>query len=52
MSMTIKDLKAIINNLSEETIILVEENDINDVETIEVQYHSDGRVHLIFSALE
>lgn len=50
--MTIKDLKEIISNLPNETIILLEENDINDVETINIQIHSDGRTHLIFSALE
>lgn len=50
--MTIKELKEIISNLPEETVLLVEENDVNDVETVEVQFHSDGRVHLIFSALE
>lgn len=49
MSMTIKDLKEIISNLPNETTILIEENDI---ETTEVHYHSDGRVHLIFSTLE
>ena len=50
--MTIKELKKIISNLPEETIILIEESDINEVETVEVQYHSDGRTHLIFSVLE
>ena len=50
--MTIKELKQIIENLSDETIILIEETDINDVETINIQIHSDGRSHLIFSALE
>jgi NRPS condensation-like uncharacterized protein len=50
--MTIKELKEIISNLSEETIILIEGNDINDVETINIQIHSDGRTHLILSALE
>lgn len=50
--MTIKELKAIISNLPGDTIILIEDSDINDVETIEVQYHSDGRTHLIFSILE
>ena len=52
MSMTIKNLMEIISNLPEETTILIEENDINEVETVNVQYHSDGRVHLILSALE
>lgn len=50
--MTIKELKEIISNLPEETILLIEDSDINDVETIKVQYHSDGRTHLIFSVLE
>ena len=52
MSMIILDLKKIIESLPEDTVILIEENDINEVETIEVQYHSDSRVHLILSALE
>jgi hypothetical protein len=50
--MTIKNLKEIILNLPEETIILIEENDINEIETIDIQIHSDGRTHLILSALE
>lgn len=50
--MSIKELKEIISNLPEETIILIEETDINEVETINVQIHSDGRTHLILSALE
>ena len=50
--MTICELKKIISNLPEDTILLVEEQDIHDLETVEVQYHADGRVHLIFSALE
>lgn len=50
--MTIKELKEIISTLPEETIILIEELDINDVETVNLQYHADGRTHLILSALE
>jgi hypothetical protein len=50
--MTIRELKEIISNLPETTILLIEETDINDVETVNVQYHSDGRVHLILSSLE
>ena len=50
--MTIKELKEIISTLPEETVVLIEETDINDVETINIQIHSDGRTHLIFSALE
>ena len=50
--MTIKELKELISTLPEETVVLIEETDINDVETINIQYHADGRTHLIFSALE
>ena len=50
--MTIKELKMIIEDLTDDTIILIEETDINDVETIKIEIHSDGRAHLIFSALE
>ena len=49
--MTIRDLNKIISTLPENTVLLIEETDINDVETINVQYHADGRTHLIFSAL-
>ena len=50
--MTIFELKEIVSKLPEETVILIEENDINEVETVNIQLHSDGRAHLIFSALE
>ena len=50
--MLIKELKEIIKNLPDDAVLLIEETDINDVETISVQYHADGRMHLIFSALE
>lgn len=49
--MTIKELKLIIDDLADDTVILIEETEINDVETIDIQIHSDGRSHLIFSAL-
>jgi hypothetical protein len=52
MSMTIKELKLIIEDLTDDTVILIEETDINDVETINIQIHLDGRTHLILSALE
>lgn len=50
--MTIRDLKLIIEDLTDDTVILFEENDISNVETINIQIHSEGRLHLIFSALE
>jgi hypothetical protein len=50
--MTIAQLKEIIEDLPEQTIILVEQEDVLDVETIEVQHHSDGRCHLILSTVK
>lgn len=50
--MTIKELKLIVDDLADDTVILIKESDINEVETIEIQIHSDGRSHLILSALE
>jgi hypothetical protein len=50
--MTIKELKLIIEDLVDDTVVLIEETDVNEVETINIQIHSDGRSHLILSALE
>ena len=50
--MTIKELKLIIENLMDDTVVLIEENDINEVETVNIQLHSTGTAHLILSALE
>ncbi len=50
--MTIKELLAIITTLPEDTGILIEETDVNELETVEVQYHSDGRMHVILSVAE
>lgn len=50
--MTIKELLAIISTLPEETIILIDTADVNDLETVEVEYHSDGRTHVILSVAE
>ena len=50
--MTIKELKEIIIHIPDETILLLEANDVFDVETIDVQFHADGRTHIIFSAIE
>ena len=49
--MKIKDLKLIIEDLMDDTVILIEQGDVCDVETIDIQIHSDGRSHLILSAL-
>lgn len=47
--MTIKEFKEILNNLPDDAIMLVSGG---DVETIYVEYHSDGRSHVIFSSDE
>ena len=52
MSMTNKELKLIIEDLMDDTTILIEERDIYEIETVKIQLHSDGRSHLILSALE
>lgn len=50
--MTIKELKLIIEDLMDDTVILIEETDTNDVGNINIQIYSDGRSYLILSALE
>ena len=49
--MTVKELKQILNNVPEDAILLVTGTDyeVTDVENISVEYHSDGRVRVIFS---
>lgn len=50
--MTIKQLKEIIANLSDETPVLISTEDVYDTKTITVEYHLDGRQHLVLSNLE
>ena len=50
--MTIKELQEILSKLPEETNVLIEENEVNDIQTVMVQYHSDGTVHVILSVAE
>ena len=47
--MTIKQLKQIIQNLSDETPIIISAEDIYTAETITIEYHSDDRQYLILS---
>lgn len=47
--MTIKELKKIIAHLPEETILVANED---DVKTILVEYHNDGRTYFILSNCE
>jgi hypothetical protein len=50
--MTIKELKKIISNLPEETIVQIEENNVNEVGLVNIVIHSDGRSHIVLSAFE
>ena len=50
--MTVKQLKEIISNLPDETPVLIFTEDIYEAETVAVEYHSDGRQHLVLSNVE
>jgi hypothetical protein len=51
--MTNEQLKAILNTLPNETILLIDTNDgYVDVETIVIEHHADGRTHIVFTVLE
>ena len=50
--MTLEKLRQITNNLPADTIILIDEKDINEVETIKIEYHTNGCAHLILSDKE
>ena len=50
--MTVKQLKEIVSNLPDETPILISTEDIYEVETISIEYHSDGRQHIVLSNVE
>ncbi len=51
--MTIEQLKKLIANLPDEAYLLIDlEDKYTDVETVIVEYHSDGRTHIVFSAVE
>ncbi len=51
--MTINQLKKIISNLPEKTILLIDgEEDRNEVGSINIEFHSDGRARLVFSIFE
>ena len=51
--MSAKELKAILNSLPDETVILIStDTECTDVETIMIEHHSDGRTHIIFSPLQ
>lgn len=48
--MTISRFKQLTEQLPPDTIILIDNPDkVADVETINIEYHADGRSHLILS---
>lgn len=50
--MTIKELKEIIQTIADEAIVLISTEDVYEVETVAIEYHSDGKQHFIISNLE
>lgn len=50
--MTISQLKQLIENLPSDTPIILSTNDVYELETAVIEYHSDGRVHLVLTNLE
>ena len=50
--MTIKELLAIISTLPEESPIILVSPDVNDLKTVDVEYHVDGRIYVVLSASE
>lgn len=50
--MTIKELKMIIEDLANDTILLIGGDNAYEVETIHIEIHRDGRSHLILSTHE
>ena len=50
--MTLEKLRQITNTLPADTIILIDAEDTHNVETINIEYHTDGRAHLILTNKE
>ena len=51
--MTIQRLRTLTEHLPADTIVLIDLPDrVADVESINMQYHTDGRAHLILSNKE
>lgn len=50
--MTILQLKKLMETLPDDTLILLSTEDTYDLETAIIEYHSDGRLHLVLSNME
>jgi hypothetical protein len=48
----IAQLKSIISPLPDDTILLLQTEQLDDVESVVVEFHSDNRTHIIFTGLE
>lgn len=52
--MTIEKFKQLTNSLPADTVLLIDSTttDTTDVEMVSIEYHSDGRAHLVLSNKE
>ena len=50
--MTLEKLRQITNTLPADTVILIDGVDVDDLSTVQIEYHTDGRAHLILSNKE
>lgn len=48
-TMTLEKLRQITNTLPADTVILINSEDISEIETISIEYHTDGRAHVVLS---
>ena len=47
--MTLQELKTIIANIPDNAIVLLSTEDLYEVETVRVEIHPDGRIHLFLT---
>lgn len=51
--MTLEKLYEFLNNIPKEAIVLIDsKQEYSEINTIFVEYHADGRVHVVFSERE
>lgn len=50
--MTLEKLYEILCNIPQEAVVLIDSTDIAEVNTVFVEYHADGRVHVVLSNKE
>lgn len=50
--MTVKELREILSTIPDDTTVLIEQEDVSEIGMIVIQYHADGRMHVILSSLE